>query len=93
MKTQHYSETVLSDRETLVLLEGFCYEALRFLKVTSDQYPKLKIGACMMADGKADPLFMDYTNSQVLVYIPVIRMLLATVSNNDSPTYFRMMEY
>ena len=93
MKTQHYSETVLSDRETLVLLERFCYEALRFLKVSSDRYPRFKIGACMMADGKADPLFVDYANSRVLVYIPVIRMLLATESNNDAPTAFRVMGY
>lgn len=93
MKTQQHSDTVLSDRETLVLLEGFCNEALHFLNLSPDQYPKFKIGMCMMADGKADPLYLDYSNSQVLVYIPVIRMLLATVSNNDSPTFFRMMGY
>ena len=93
MKTQQFSDRVLSDRETLLLLEGFCYEALRFLEVSPEQYPKFKIGVSMMSDGKADPLFVDYVNSRVLVHIPVIRMMLSTVTDNDSPTYFRMMGY
>ena len=34
MKTSKFGNTVLSDQETLKMLQGFCYEALRFLKVS-----------------------------------------------------------
>ena len=93
MKTEQHSKIVLSDNETLLLLEGFCYEALQFLKVPVKQYPIIRIGVSMEADGRANPLFIDYTKSKVLIFIPIIRMLLTSVMNNDAPTLFRIMGY
>ena len=93
MKTEQHSKIVLSDNETLLLLEGFCYEALQFLKVPVKQYPIIRIGVSMEADGRANPLFIDYTKSKVLIFIPIIRMLLTSVMDNDAPTLFRIMGY
>ena len=54
MKTSEFGNTVLSDQETLKMLQGFCYEALRFLKVSVEKFPKFAVGVAMQADGKAD---------------------------------------
>lgn len=93
MKTSQNSKFVLSDWETLLLLEGFSCDALRFLKVPKELYPKFKIGALMEVDGRANPLYIDYEKSKVLVFIPVIRMILTSAAGNDSPTSFRMLGY
>lgn len=93
MKTSEHSNFVLSDQETLVLLEGFCNEALRFLKVPIERYPMLRIGVSMEGDGRANPLSICYSKSKVLVFIPIVRMMFASLVGNDSPTLFRMMGY
>ena len=93
MKTSEFGNTVLSDQETLKMLQGFCYEALRFLKVSVEKFPKFAVGVAMQADGKADPLIIDYTHSKVLVYIPVFRILFSGVIDNDAPSMYRLMGY
>ena len=93
MKKEQYSNIVLSDEETLLLLEGFCHEALRFLKSPQDQYPKLVIGVSFEVNGKANPIFINYGESKVFVYIPILRILFAPNIGNDAPTLFRMMGY
>ena len=93
MKTAEHNDFVLSDQETLVLLEGFCYEALRFLKVSVEQYPMLRIGVSMDRDGRANPLSINYSKSKVLVFIPIIRMMFTPLVGNDAPTLFRMLGY
>lgn len=93
MKTNQFSHIVLSDEETMVLLEGFCYEALRFLKVPAEKYPIFRIGVSMETDGRANPLYLDYTKSKVFVFIQVVRMIFTSVSKNDAPTSFRLIGY
>lgn len=93
MKTEHFNNRVLSDQETVLLLEGFCHEALRFLKVPTELYPKFEIGVLMGSDGKANPIFIDYAKAKVLIFIPIIRMLLAYKVDNDAPTFYRMTGY
>ena len=93
MKKEQFSNVVLSDKETLLLLEGFCYEALRFLKLSKEQYPKLVIGVAFEADGKANPIFINYDKSKVFVLIPILRKIFVPKVGNDAPTLFRMMGY
>lgn len=93
MKTNQNSKFVLSDWETLLLLEGFCYEALHFLKVPKELFPSIKMGALMEVDGRANPLYINYDKSKVLVFIPIIKMMFTPLIGNDSPTLFRMMGY
>ena len=93
MKTTQHTSFVLSDQETLLLLDGFCYEALRFLRVPIGQYPTLKIGALMEEDGRADPLFINYDKSKVLVFIPIFRLMFTSMAGNDAPTLFRTVGY
>ena len=93
MKTSEFGNTVLSVQETLKMLQGFCYEALRFLKVSVEKFPKFVVGVAMQADGKANPLKIDYTHSKVLVCIPVFRILFSGVTGNDAPTMYRLMGY
>ena len=93
MKTSEFCNTVLSYQETLKMLQGFCYEALRFLKVSVEKFPKFVVGVAMQADGKANPLKIDYTHSKVLVCIPVFRILFSGVTGNDAPTVYRLMGY
>lgn len=93
MKTAQQSNFVLSDQETLLLLEGFCNDALRFLKQPVELYPTFRIGVLMEGDGRANPLFIDYAKSKVLVFIPLIRMLFTPIVGNDAPTLFRIMGY
>ena len=47
MKTSEFGNTVLSVQETLKMLQGFCYEALRFLKVSVEKFPKFVVGVAM----------------------------------------------
>ena len=75
------------------MLQGFCYEALRFLKVSAEKFPKFAVGVAMQTDGKANPLIIDYTHSKVLVCIPVFRILFSGVTGNDAPTMYRLMGY
>lgn len=93
MKTFKHSDMVLNERETLQMLQGFCYEALRFLNVSVDKYPQFAIGVVMRADGKVDPLVIDYTRSKVFVYIPLFQMIYSEAIGNDAPTLYRMMGY
>ena len=93
MKTSEFSNTVLSYQETLKMLQGFCYEALRFLKVSVEKFPKFAVGVAIQADGKANPLIIDYTHSKVLVCIPVFHNLFTGVTGNDAPTMYRLMGY
>lgn len=93
MKKFGYTNTVLNNQETLQMLQGFCYEALRFLKVSAEKYPKFAIGVAMQANGKAVPLVIDYAHSKVLVSIPVFRIMFQGTVGNDAPTMYRLMGY
>ncbi len=93
MKKEQYSDVVLSDRETLLLLEGFCYEALRFLKLSKELFPKFVIGISIETDGKANPLYINYGESKVFVFIPILKMIFIPKVGNDAPTLYRMMGY
>ena len=93
MKTPEYSQFVLNDQETLHMLQGFCYEALGFLKVSADKYPQFAVGVTIQADGKADPLGIEYVHSRISVFIPAFRMMFSEKAGNDAPTMYRFMSY
>lgn len=93
MNTNGYQNSVLSDNETLQMLQGFCNEALRFMKVPADKYPLFAIGGAIGSTGKVDPLVIEYQQSKVLISIPFFKMLLTDMSGNDAPTWYRMIGY
>lgn len=93
MRKEQNSSVLLSDKETLFLLEGFCYEALRFLKLSKEKYPKFVIGLSFETDGRANPLSINYDKSKVFVFVPILRMMFIHRVGNDAPTLFRMMGY
>lgn len=84
---------VLSDGETLMMLQGFCNEALRFLRISPDRYPTFKVGGSVNQEGKINPLVIDYSRGKVLVTIPFFKSMFACSTGNDSPTFFRMLGY
>ena len=67
---------ILSVKETLQLLTGFCYEALEFLKVPHDRYPKILDGVRMNKLGKAELVYIDYNNQRIVVAISVLQMMI-----------------
>ena len=72
------SQSILTDAETLEMLNGFYTEALLFLGVPRDNWAEVKIGAAIGKDGKADVINIDYTKAKILVCLPVIKMMLQT---------------
>ena len=48
------SKQILTDAETLEMLNGFYAEALQFLGVPRDKWAEMKIGVVFGQDGKAD---------------------------------------
>lgn len=83
---------VLTDKQTLQMLQGFCTEALRFLKVSSEKYLTFVVGV-VTQNGQINPLVLDYKHSKVLVTIPMFKKMFACGTGNDSPTMFRIMGY
>lgn len=89
------SKSILTDAETLEMLNGFYTEALLFLGVPRDNWAEVKIGAVIGKDGKADVINIDYTKAKILVCLPVIKMMLQTnpVITNDAPSVYRSHGY
>lgn len=89
------SQSILTDAETLEMLNGFYTEALLFLGVPRDNWTEVKIGAAIGKDGKADVINIDYTKAKILVCLPVIKMMLQTnpVITNDAPSVYRSHGY
>ena len=89
------SKSILTDAETLEMLNGFYTEALLFLGVPRDNWAEVKIGAVIGKDGKADVINIDYTKAKILVCLPVIKMMLQTnpVITNDAPSVYRSYGY
>lgn len=86
---------ILSDEETLQLLVGFCHEALRFLGVSQDKYPKITIGVATCGDGKILPVYINYRKKKILFFIPFFRFSIASNprNTNDCPTVYRSYGY
>lgn len=93
MKTSQYANTVLSDQDIYKMLQGFCYEALKFLNVSEEKFPKFAVGFAMQAGGKPIPLVIDYEHSKVLVCIQIFHKFFTGVTGNDAPTMYRLMGY
>lgn len=93
MKLSKYSPIVLNDNETLLMLQEFCYEALRFLKVAKNRYPSFGVGIVTHRNANADPLLIDYLDSKVLVFIPIFKSLNIIKTGNDAPTTYRLLGY
>ena len=89
------SKFVLTDSETLHLLEQFCFEGLCFLEVPQEAYPKVVNGVSFDEDANALPIFVDYRNNKIIVSISFFRMLLLSSPQvkNDSPTLYRFYGY
>lgn len=90
------TKSILTDAETLEMLNGFYIEALRFLGVPKDKWAVLKIGVVFGQDGKADVTpYIDYAKAKILVCLPVLKMMLQMnpVVTNDSPSVYRSNGY
>lgn len=86
---------VLTESETLHLLEQFCFEALCFLEVPREEYPEVVNGVAFDEDGKALPISVDYRNNKIIVCISYFIMMLLSNPQvkNDSPTIYRSYGY
>ena len=90
------STSVLTDAETLEMLNCFYVEALQFLGVPKDKWAVVKIGFVFGLDGKADVVpYIDYANAKILVCLPAIKLMLQMnpVVTNDSPSVYRSNGY
>ena len=91
-----FSTPILTDAETLEMLNGFYIEALQFLGVPRDKWAEVKIGVVIGKDGKADVIpYIDYAKAKILVCLPVIKLMLQTspVITNDAPSIYRSHGY
>lgn len=86
---------ILSVKETLQLLTGFCYEALEFLKVPCCRYPEIVDALEINKSGKVDPVYIDFENNKIVVAISFFQMLVQSspYTTNDSPTVSRHHGY
>lgn len=90
------SPSILSDAETLEMLNGFYAEALRFLGVPKDKWAVVKMGFAFGQDGKAEVTpYIDYANAKILVCLPVIKFMLQInpAITNDAPSVYRSNGY
>ena len=93
MKTTTHSNIILNEDETLLLLKDFCYEALHFLKISKDQYPKIVEGIVCEPNGNGNPLFINYQRAKIIVNIFIFRMMYISRTHHDSPSMYRLMGY
>ena len=93
MKTTTHSNIILNEDETLLLLKDFCYEALHFLKISKDQYPKIVEGIVFEPNGNVNPLFINYQRAKIIVNIFIFRMMYISRTHHDSPSMYRLMGY
>lgn len=88
--------TILSDVETLNLLEAFYAEALRFLGVPRNKWAVVRSGISIGQDGKAfvSP-HIDYANGRIIVCMPFIRLMqeMNPDVTNDAPSLHRIHGY
>lgn len=90
------SQPILSDIETLDMFCAFYSEALQFLGVPKEQWAELKVGVSIdSASGKAELIDIDYSNSQIIVCLPALRMLIQASphAQGDSPSVYRSYGY
>ena len=90
------STPILTDAETLEMLNGFYVEALEFLAVPRDKWAIIKIGVVLGQDGKAEVTpHIDYANAKILVCLPVIKLMLqmSPIVTNDAPSVYRSHGY
>lgn len=93
---KYLSKHILTDAETLEMLNGFYAEALQFLGVPRDKWAEMKIDVVFGQDGKADVTpYIDYTNAKILICLPVIKLMLQfnPVITNDAPSVYRSHGY
>ena len=90
------STPILTDAETLEMLNGFYVEALQFLAVPRDKWAIIKIGVVLGQNGKAEVTpHIDYANAKILVCLPVIKLMLqmSPIVTNDAPSVYRSHGY
>lgn len=75
------------------MLKSFCYEALRFLSVSANNYPEFLVGVAIQPDGKANLMAIDYAHSKILVFITFFQEIFSENIGNDAPTMYRLMGY
>ena len=90
------SQAILTDGETLEMLNAFYAEGLRFLEVPRDNWAEVKMGVVFEQDGRADVTpYIDYAKAKIIVCLPVIKLMLQInpVVTNDSPSVYRSHGY
>lgn len=90
------SQAILTDGETLEMLNAFYAEGLRFLEVPRDNWAEVKMGVSFnAADGKASLVSIDGTKGIILVCLPVLKMMVQTspYTSGDAPSFYRSQGY
>ena len=90
------SQPILTDAETLEMLNAFYAEGLRFLEVPRDQWAELKVGISFnAADGKASLISIYSAKGIIVVCLPVLKqMVLASpYAAGDAPSVYRSYGY
>lgn len=90
------SQAILTDGETLEMLNAFYAEALRFLEVPKEQWAVLKMGVSFnAADGKASLISIDGAEGIILVCLPVLKTMFQTspYTTGDAPSVYRSYGY
>lgn len=90
------SQAILTDGETLEMLNAFYAEGLRFLEVPRGNWAEVKMGVSFnAADGKASLVSIDGTKGIILVCLPVLKMMVQTspYTSGDTPSFYRSQGY
>ena len=86
---------ILTNTETLEMLNAFYQEALRFLKVPEELWAVVKQGTAIDASGKASIISIDFINKKILVSVSALQMLIQAhpKTTGDTPSVYRSHGY
>lgn len=90
-----YINSILNDLEILSMLTSFYKEALRFLGVPEKEWAIVEDVNYFNEKHKASIIYIDYTESTILVNLSIIQMFVRIHPNNigDAPSVYRCHGY
>ena len=86
---------IMTEEETFQLFKEFFIEALRFLNVPQESYPRVVNTLPVGSDGKYRPVYFDYDNDLIMVSVRFFRVMATynLPSGNDGPSAYRATAY
>lgn len=86
---------IMTEEETFQLFKEFFIEALRFLNVPQESYPRIVNTLPVGSDGKYRPVYFDYDNDLIMVSVRFFRVMATynLPSGNDGPSAYRATAY